>query len=89
MTMITGWVNMQKGTAGFYTGGDIWPTEEEAKKRASQFTVGQFYIRFEHEPDSKRKRDMTKYYEKKDMAKREVEEWLRAKSKRKSKKGSS
>lgn len=81
MMLVKGWVNLQKGREFFYTGGDIYPTEEDARLRASNATVGQFYFACEFNPE-KKKKDMSKHYEKKDMEKVQTEERLREAGKR-------
>lgn len=81
MNVIKGWVNLQKSHDGYYTGADVHQTEEAARLRASPNTVGQFYFACELAPE-KRKKDMSKYYEKKDMAEASFEVGVREKGKR-------
>lgn len=86
MTVIKGFINIQKvdnGKLSFYTGADIHPDEASAKSCASKNTIGQVYLAFEYEPDTKRTRDMRGYYAEKQMEERRLSERIGEKVKRK------
>ena len=89
--VIKGYVNIQmvenRGKVSFYTGCDIHPDIESAKRVASKNTVQQVYIAFDTEDSKqKRERDMTDYHAKKEETEQLLQERVREKSRGRPKK---
>jgi len=81
--IVKGYINIQENPrGGVYTGADIHETEEDAKRHASKLTVCQVYIAFDTE-STKRTRDMSEYYAKKELEEERLQERVGVKTKRK------
>lgn len=89
--VIKGYINIQmvevRGKVSFYTGCDIHPDLDTAKRVAGKNTIQQLYIAFDTEDTKvKRERDMTDYHAKKEETEQLLQERVREKGRGRPKK---